>query len=339
MGDARDPERDLLRAARRHRLEPAASGVSAEEHRLALRRTVGYSLAKQATIDRTHGLIRTWDASAANAHDGARLPDVVSKGNTGSGVWADTAYRSKKNEAFLARACSPATSIRRSRRAGRYLSASPGPMPSDRRCARRSSTCSLAKSTAWGSSCAPSVSREPASKSEWRTWPITSSVLPGLRGVQRPHDAKTGPCSRLRRGNQRINHETGALHPLARLHVVIMSKSDGSSRCPTGCPDRGAGSTNRSWSSGSDVAAVPRHRRSVSEALAVNVDDLHLNRSRPQVRRPAAWLGHSQVATTHRYAAADVEMMRRGLNQAAISGKQPARFRAKGRVLQLLESL
>lgn len=54
-------------------------------------------------IDRTYGLIRTWDASAANAHDGARLPDVVSKDNTGSGVWADTAYRSKKNEAFLAK--------------------------------------------------------------------------------------------------------------------------------------------------------------------------------------------------------------------------------------------
>ena len=52
-------------------------------------------------IDRTHGLIRTWDASAANAHDGARLPDLVSKENTASGVWADTAYRSKKNEAFL----------------------------------------------------------------------------------------------------------------------------------------------------------------------------------------------------------------------------------------------
>jgi IS5 family transposase len=54
-------------------------------------------------IDRAHGLIRTWDASAANAHDGARLPEVVSKDNTGSGVWADTAYRSKKNEAFLAK--------------------------------------------------------------------------------------------------------------------------------------------------------------------------------------------------------------------------------------------
>lgn len=53
-------------------------------------------------IDRTHGLIRTWDASAANAHDGARLPVLISKDNTASGVWADTAYRSKKNEAFLA---------------------------------------------------------------------------------------------------------------------------------------------------------------------------------------------------------------------------------------------
>lgn len=54
-------------------------------------------------IDRAHGLIRTWDASAANAYDGARLPDLISKQNTGSGVWADTAYRSKKNEAFLER--------------------------------------------------------------------------------------------------------------------------------------------------------------------------------------------------------------------------------------------
>jgi hypothetical protein len=54
-------------------------------------------------IDRAHGLIRTWSASAAKAHDGARLPDLISKENTASGVWADTAYRSKKNEAFLAK--------------------------------------------------------------------------------------------------------------------------------------------------------------------------------------------------------------------------------------------
>jgi hypothetical protein len=54
-------------------------------------------------IDRTHGLIRTWDASAANAHDGARLPALISPNSTASGVWADTAHRSKKNEAFLAK--------------------------------------------------------------------------------------------------------------------------------------------------------------------------------------------------------------------------------------------
>jgi IS5 family transposase len=54
-------------------------------------------------IDRAHGMIRTRDASAANAHDGARLSDLIASKNTGSNVRADTAYRSKKNEALLAR--------------------------------------------------------------------------------------------------------------------------------------------------------------------------------------------------------------------------------------------
>jgi integrase/recombinase XerD len=52
-----------------------------------------------------------------------------------------------------------------------------------------------------------------------------------------------------------------------------------------------------------------------------------------------AWLGHAQVATTHRYAAADVEMMRRGLNKAGIRGNVAPRFRPKDAVLSLLESL
>lgn len=52
-----------------------------------------------------------------------------------------------------------------------------------------------------------------------------------------------------------------------------------------------------------------------------------------------AWLGHSQVATTHRYAAADVEMMRRGLDKAGVSGAHGARFRPKDAVLQLLDSI
>jgi integrase/recombinase XerD len=52
-----------------------------------------------------------------------------------------------------------------------------------------------------------------------------------------------------------------------------------------------------------------------------------------------AWLGHSQVATTHRYAAADVEMMRRGLHKAGISGKQRERFQPKDTLLQLLDQI
>ena len=54
------------------------------------------------TIDRRHGLIRTWVATDAARHDGAQLPALLSKANTAGDVWADTAYRSKQNEAHLA---------------------------------------------------------------------------------------------------------------------------------------------------------------------------------------------------------------------------------------------
>lgn len=54
-----------------------------------------------ASIDRRHGFIRKWSVTAASAFDGAELSAVVHR-NTGSKVWADTAYRSKKNEAWLA---------------------------------------------------------------------------------------------------------------------------------------------------------------------------------------------------------------------------------------------
>jgi IS5 family transposase len=37
-------------------------------------------------IDRAHGLIRTFTVTAANAHDGAQLANLISRDNTGSGV-------------------------------------------------------------------------------------------------------------------------------------------------------------------------------------------------------------------------------------------------------------
>ena len=53
-------------------------------------------------IDRRHGLIRTWTVTDAARHDGAQLPTLISKANTGSDVWGDTAYRSRANERLLA---------------------------------------------------------------------------------------------------------------------------------------------------------------------------------------------------------------------------------------------
>ncbi len=56
-----------------------------------------------AAIDRRHGFIRGWNVTSASAYDGAQLRNVLNRANTGSTVWADTAYRSKKNEEWLER--------------------------------------------------------------------------------------------------------------------------------------------------------------------------------------------------------------------------------------------
>jgi transposase, IS5 family len=56
-----------------------------------------------AAIDRRHGLIRGWAVTGASAYDGAQLRNVLDRKNTGSTVWADTAYRSKANETWLDR--------------------------------------------------------------------------------------------------------------------------------------------------------------------------------------------------------------------------------------------
>jgi len=55
-------------------------------------------------IDRRFGLIRRWQVTDAAAYEGARLREgLLDRRNTASDVWADTAYRSKENEAYLAR--------------------------------------------------------------------------------------------------------------------------------------------------------------------------------------------------------------------------------------------
>ena len=56
------------------------------------------------SIDTEFGLIRTWLATDAAAYDGARLREgLLDKTNTASAVWADTGYRLKANEDFMAK--------------------------------------------------------------------------------------------------------------------------------------------------------------------------------------------------------------------------------------------
>jgi IS5 family transposase len=81
-------------------------------------------------IDKAHGLIRTWGASAANAHDGARLPDLVSKANTGSGGRIRPIDPRRMRRSSRA-ACSPATFIRSVSRGGHCPSGSPRPTHGD----------------------------------------------------------------------------------------------------------------------------------------------------------------------------------------------------------------
>ncbi len=62
--------------------------------------TFGYQ--NHISIDRGFGFIRRWSATDAAAYEGARLREgLLDKTNTAASVWADTAYRSAANEAFM----------------------------------------------------------------------------------------------------------------------------------------------------------------------------------------------------------------------------------------------
>src|SRR5262249_54243840 len=61
-----------------------------------------FGLLNHIGMDRRHRLIRRWTVSDAARHDGALLPELIDTSNTAGDVWADTAYRSKANERFLA---------------------------------------------------------------------------------------------------------------------------------------------------------------------------------------------------------------------------------------------
>ena len=54
-------------------------------------------------IDRRHGLIRRWTVTDAAQHDSRSFAGLLDPANTASRVWADTAYRTRRNLEVLER--------------------------------------------------------------------------------------------------------------------------------------------------------------------------------------------------------------------------------------------
>lgn len=80
-------------------------------------------------------------------------------------------------------------------------------------------------------------------------------------------------------------------------------------------------------------------RKGISPHVLRHTLAMNLLRSGVDLVTIQAWLGHAHVATTHRYAEADVEMMRRSLKNTDVSMKAAPRFQPTDPVLQLLEGL
>jgi IS5 family transposase len=92
----RQKDRDARWTVKTTKAKPRAGGMPRVD--LAIP-AFGYQ--NHLSADRRHRLIRRWLVSDAAAHAGARLADLLDPDNTAGGVWADTGYRSKKNEDLL----------------------------------------------------------------------------------------------------------------------------------------------------------------------------------------------------------------------------------------------
>ena len=68
-------------------------------------------------MDRKHQLIRRYHVTDAAMHDSQAVDKLLTRGNTGSGVWADAAWRSAGIEAVL-KARKLTSHIHRKREAG-----------------------------------------------------------------------------------------------------------------------------------------------------------------------------------------------------------------------------
>ena len=151
----RQKDRDGRWTLKRGRRKPKPDGTPMME--IA---TPVYGYKSLVGVDRRHRFIRTWSVTDAARYDGRELPGLLDRSNTGSSVWADTAYRSAKNEKRIAKA-GLVSKV--------HFRKPPGkPMPEPRHRANApargsgpaSSMSSRTRSTAWACSSARSASPE-----------------------------------------------------------------------------------------------------------------------------------------------------------------------------------
>jgi IS5 family transposase len=93
-------DRDARWTLKRGRTKPRPEGTQRQAIPIAVP-VFGYK--SHIGIDRRHGLIRRWTVTDAAQHDSRSFPALLDPGNTASRVWADTAYRTKRNLDVLER--------------------------------------------------------------------------------------------------------------------------------------------------------------------------------------------------------------------------------------------
>jgi IS5 family transposase len=93
-------DRDARWTLKRGRTKPRSEGAQRQAIQIAVP-IFGYK--SHIGIDRRHGLIRRWTVTDAAQHDSRSFADLLDPENTASRVWADTAYRTKRNLEVLER--------------------------------------------------------------------------------------------------------------------------------------------------------------------------------------------------------------------------------------------
>ena len=86
-------------------------------------------------------------------------------------------------------------------------------------------------------------------------------------------------------------------------------------------------------------AIIEAYKQDQRRIRGLRETTLHLLQSGVDMTVIAMWLGHEDIATTHQYIEADLEMKEAALKCMDAPSSKPVRFKAKDRLLNFLEGL